>query len=207
MASQYKLTYFDITGLGESIRLLFHYGGINFVDQRVDYIKDWPALKSKTPLGQLPTLEIDGQVLHQSTAISRYVANLVGLTGKNPLENWEIDAVVDTITDLRDKVFDWAYAPNDDGAAKAKKKVGLDVDLPFLMSKLEAWATKNDGYLATGKLTWADLYFAGNIDYLVFIYGRNFLADYPNLTKVRENVVSIPRIKEWIDVRPKDRMY
>lgn len=46
MASQYKLTYFDITGLGESIRLLFHYGGINFVDQRVDYIEDWPALKS-----------------------------------------------------------------------------------------------------------------------------------------------------------------
>lgn len=60
---------------------------------------------TETPLGQLPTLEIDGQVLHQSTAISRYVANLVGLTGKNPLENWEIDAVVDTITDLRDSKF------------------------------------------------------------------------------------------------------
>lgn len=57
---------------------------------------------------------------------------------------------------MRDvEVFDWAYAPNDDGAAKAKKKVALDVDLPFLMSKLEAWATKNYGYLATGKVSFS----------------------------------------------------
>lgn len=55
---------------------------------------------TETPLGQLPTLEIDGLVLYQSVAIARYVANLVGLTGKTLLENWEIDAVVDTITDL-----------------------------------------------------------------------------------------------------------
>lgn len=44
MAPQYKLTYFDITGLGESIRMLFNYGGINFVDQRISQA-DWPALK------------------------------------------------------------------------------------------------------------------------------------------------------------------
>lgn len=59
----------------------------------------------ETPLGQLPTLEIDGLVLYQSVAIARYVANLVGLTGKTLLENWEIDAVVDTITDLSTSKF------------------------------------------------------------------------------------------------------
>lgn len=49
------------------------------------------------------------------------------------------------------EVFDWAYT-TDDEAAKATKKVALDVDLSFIMSKLEGWATKNDGYLATGKV-------------------------------------------------------
>lgn len=54
---------------------------------------------------QIPTLEVDGKVLYQSVAIARYVATLVGLTGKTPLENWEIDAAVDTVTDLRTSKF------------------------------------------------------------------------------------------------------
>lgn len=43
---QYKLTYFDGEGLGESIRLLLHYGKIEFVDNRIDYEKDWAGVKS-----------------------------------------------------------------------------------------------------------------------------------------------------------------
>lgn len=58
MAPQYKLTYFDITGLGESIRLLFHYGGIGFIDQRVDYIEEWSALKSSKFALKIQSLDI-----------------------------------------------------------------------------------------------------------------------------------------------------
>ena len=41
----YKLTYFDITGLGEPIRILFNYGGIDFVDNRISF-EEWPQHKS-----------------------------------------------------------------------------------------------------------------------------------------------------------------
>ena len=43
---KYALTYFDGEGLGEPIRLLLHYGKIEFEDRRVDYEKDWEAIKA-----------------------------------------------------------------------------------------------------------------------------------------------------------------
>ena len=53
------------------------------------------------PFGQMPLLEFDGKKLHQSTSISRFLAKKVGLDGKTDFENFEIDSVVDTVTDLR----------------------------------------------------------------------------------------------------------
>lgn len=53
------------------------------------------------PNGQVPTLEIDGKVLYQSVAVCRYLATIVGLSGANAWENYEIDNVVDTMNDFR----------------------------------------------------------------------------------------------------------
>ena len=41
---QYTLKYFDVRGLGEAIRLLFHYVGQSFEDVRFTH-EQWPALK------------------------------------------------------------------------------------------------------------------------------------------------------------------
>lgn len=53
----------------------------------------------------MPILEINGKVMHQSLAISRFIARKVGLAGDSDLEAYEIDAVVDTLNDLRLGVF------------------------------------------------------------------------------------------------------
>ena len=60
-----RLTYFDLKGRAELARLCFVYGGIGFVDRRISKEK-WTEVKSKTPLGQLPVLEIDGHKICQS---------------------------------------------------------------------------------------------------------------------------------------------
>lgn len=52
-------------------------------------------------MGQMPVLEVDGQRVHQSIAIERYLAKRFGLAGANDWENLQIDSVVDTINDLR----------------------------------------------------------------------------------------------------------
>lgn len=44
MAPPYKVTYFDFVALGEPIKLLLSYGGIEFEDDRIQR-ENWPALK------------------------------------------------------------------------------------------------------------------------------------------------------------------
>jgi glutathione S-transferase len=56
-----------------------------------------------TPFGKTPVLEIDGKQVHQSVAICRYLAKQYGLTGSNDWEDLEIDAIVDTFTDFRQR--------------------------------------------------------------------------------------------------------
>ena len=71
-----KLTYFPFQGAAEKVRLAFVLGKIPFEDNRIAF-KDWPALKPKTPYGQIPLLEINGsKPMAQSEAMLRYAGRL-----------------------------------------------------------------------------------------------------------------------------------
>ncbi|XP_057669318.1 glutathione S-transferase-like [Diorhabda carinulata] len=204
MAPQYKLTYFNISALGEPIRFLLSYGNIDFEDVRIER-EQWPSLKSTTPFGQLPLFEHNGKVVNQSMAIARYCAKLVKLTGSNDWEDLEIDSVVDTISDLRSKIAEFQKEQNEELKASKKKQV-IEVTIPFYIERLEAKVKDNDGYLACKKLTWADLYFVALLDMVNVRVGKNIIENAPSLQKLREKVLALPGIKAWIAKRPKDRV-
>ena len=50
--TEYKLTYFDIKGRAEVIRLLFAAAGQIYEDIRLEYRKDY-SFKPKAPFGQV----------------------------------------------------------------------------------------------------------------------------------------------------------
>jgi prostaglandin-H2 D-isomerase / glutathione transferase len=57
MSKIIKLTYFDIEGATEAVRLPLLLSGTRFDDVRVLY-SDWPVMKRTTPNGQLPIMTI-----------------------------------------------------------------------------------------------------------------------------------------------------
>uniref|UniRef100_A0A8D8MFA8 glutathione transferase n=1 Tax=Culex pipiens TaxID=7175 RepID=A0A8D8MFA8_CULPI len=96
----YKVYYFNVKALGEPLRFLLSYGNLPFDDIRITR-EEWPALKPTMPMGQMPILSVDGKKVHQSVAMSRYLAKQVGLAGADDWENLMIDTVVDTVNDFR----------------------------------------------------------------------------------------------------------
>ncbi|KAJ7389531.1 hypothetical protein OS493_030916 [Desmophyllum pertusum] len=103
---RYVLTYFNVRGRAEPIRLLFHVAGVEFEDKRLTS-EEWAVMKTsgKAPFGQLPLLEVDGTVLAQSFSIMRYVANEVGLAPSTNLQKAQADMIVDGCTDLASKLI------------------------------------------------------------------------------------------------------
>lgn len=68
-----QLTYFDIEGVAEKVRLALVLTGIKFEDIRIAFA-DWGELKAKTKYGQVPTMKLpDGMEIAQSPAMLRWV--------------------------------------------------------------------------------------------------------------------------------------
>ncbi|KAI4470750.1 glutathione s-transferase [Holotrichia oblita] len=198
--SDIKVTYFNGRGLGEVIRYLLKYGNIDFEDIRIEQ-DNWPALKDSTPFGQLPLYEENGKVTGQSVAIARYIAKKVNLAGDDEWQNLEIDAIADTITDLRLKLYP-LYSESDAEKKATLKQALLLETIPYYFGRFDKYISKNNGYLAANKLSWADVYFAIALDLFNVFLEINVLEKYESLSTLKKKVEELPGIKEWIASRP-----
>lgn len=197
--TKYKLTYFPVKAIAEPIRYLLCYGNLKFEDVRLNP-DSWKSFKETTPYGQVPILEIDDHVAHQSIAICRYLATVVGLSGENALENLEIDSIVDTIADFRNHVGIYNKEDNNSPIKSVLRETLMNETLPYYLKRFEKKAS--GGYIALGRLSWADLYFISLLDYCNGVLKIDVLEGYPNLIELRKKIIGIPAIKEWIENRP-----
>jgi len=201
MAPSYKITYFNVTALAEPSRMILKYANIDFEDDRFER-EQWPELKPKMPFGQVPILTANGRQYHQSIAMARFFAKQAKLVGKDDFEDLEIDCAVDTVNDLRSKIALYSYE-TDAAIKEARKGPLFSETIPYYLDRLDKMAKDNDGHLACNKLTWADFYLVGMLDYLNYMIEGDLFTKHPNLQEVRNNVVTIPQIKKWIEERPK----
>ncbi|KAJ1370868.1 hypothetical protein KIN20_032688 [Parelaphostrongylus tenuis] len=202
----YKLYYFDGRGLGEVIRQLFALAGVDFEDVRVTQ-EQWPQLKPKMPFGHLPVLEVDGQKLLQSQAITRYVARKYGYAGKTPYEEAMVDAIADQYKDFYVAIKDFYYPAM--GLAKgdveaAKKNVLIPARNHFFEEMTTFLKNNSSGYLVGNNLTFADLILAEHV-YSIRTVFPEYTHGFPEIEKHYEKVTTVPALKKWLDTRPQSK--
>ncbi len=153
---QLKLTYFDIHGgRGEPARLALLIGGIDFEDFRFPF-SQFPDIKKTTPLGQVPTLEIDGHVVTQSNSINRFVGKLTDLYPQDNLHALLCDEIMDAIEDATSKIV--ATFPLQGDEQKAAREALAAGPLTHYLQWVQSRLAEQGGEFFVGnKLSMADL--------------------------------------------------
>jgi len=201
----YKLYYFPGRGRAEFIRYMFAFAEVPFEDVRLEREVFRSEYKPKFPFGQVPVLEIDGkQILAQSHAIARYLANEFHMTGANHFEAGLADMYVDALTDLKAHMRPIQRLKNtDENAYKVElEKYKVEHFIPFLDKYEKILAANGKEHLVGSKTTWADLTIAE------FLEGKiesdpHVLDSHPKLAKFVEKTLESPGIKKYISGRPK----
>ena len=154
--SQLKITYFDFHGgRAEPARLALHIGGIAFEDSRFAFA-EFAEVRKSTPLGQVPTLHVDGVQVTQSDAITRYAGKLAGLYPADAYQALLCDEVMGAVEDLTIKLAA-TFGLKDEALKQARTAFvegPLGTYLRWLQSQLQAHGGE---YFADGRLTIADL--------------------------------------------------
>ncbi|KAK6176050.1 hypothetical protein SNE40_014411 [Patella caerulea] len=196
----YRLHYFDVRGRGEIIRLLFNAAGQKFEDVR--YTKEtWPLFKPLTPLGQLPCLEVDGTLYPQSGAIYSYLAREFGLYGKNNMEIFKVDIVMNIINDLMPFIVSVFVEEKDEEKKKILLEKLVNDDAPKYLAQLEHVALQNGGaYFVGNSLTLADLAVFDLTDNLLQ-FKPDILSTFPLIVNNRKVVESSPALTSYLKTR------
>uniref|UniRef100_A0A0B7A527 Glutathione transferase n=1 Tax=Arion vulgaris TaxID=1028688 RepID=A0A0B7A527_9EUPU len=164
-----KLTYLDLDGRGEIIRLVLTFAGKAFKDIRISK-EDWPKFKLTAPLGQVPFVEIDGVVFSQSLAIAQYFAREFNLYGKTNLDGLEIDQISQITADFIQEFAKTFYEQDAVKKAEISAQVA-EKEVPRYIDHFEKLLQKNGGeYFVGDSYTLAD--------FIAYDVGTGFFKSY-----------------------------
>jgi len=204
-----KVTYFPFEGAAEPIRLALHIGGIPFDDERIPFDK-WPEFKTTTPFGQMPLLEIDGDLVTQAHAILRWAGKLTGLYPTDFFDAMKCDEALDAMIDINSKIAPtMSYNMPDEEQRKKKRAELNDTVLPDAFGKLDKLLGKNNGggFIFGGKMTIADLRLSQFARWLksgiLDGVSPDILEQFANIMTVVKSVDADPKVVEWREAHAK----
>ena len=200
-----KLTYFDFSGgRAEPARLALHIGGIPFEDHRFA-AAEFPDVRKATPLGQVPTLHIDGVQITQSDAITRYAGKLAGLYPEDPFQALLCDEVMGALEDVTIKIGA-TFGMTGDALRQAREALAGDT-LPRYLRWLDTQLQRHGGqFLADQRLTIADLKAFTVLGWLNSGMLDHISADLvesvaPGLNAYAQRIASVPAIAQYYAAR------
>uniref|UniRef100_A0A0K0FSK0 glutathione transferase n=1 Tax=Strongyloides venezuelensis TaxID=75913 RepID=A0A0K0FSK0_STRVS len=201
----YKLSYFcGIRGLGEPARLMFKHAGVDFEDILIDK-KDWPSLKSTTPFGQVPVLEVDGTQIAQSFAIYKFLAKRFNLCPGNDVDQALADSIAEYVREFDSKTHGYIgiVLGYREGDKDAEWKNGVVPAVEQYFPVITNWLKNaGNGYLTKAGLSWIDFYAAERLGNVVNKC-KEIAEKYPEIKSYVDGVYSLPSVKDYIASRAK----
>lgn len=199
-----RLVYFSSRGLAEFARILLaetatDYDDVGFgsfepgvVPPLFSQLKaDGLLMFDQVPLWEEP----NGLRLVQSAAIVRHLARTKGLYGKSENEAAIADALWEYLVDVRNSVSQ--VVRSDPSQREEKKKNLLEVELPKVLTRLEAILKKNGNDLLVGsQVTYADLLWWYWLENYVD-QGLGDLAAFPHVAKFKAAIEARPNIAKY----------
>jgi len=204
----YKLIYFDTTGRGELIRLLFSVAGVEFEDVRISEnlpLTEWNELRPNTPFGKLPMLEYEGKTICQSITIARMLARRFGLAGKDETEQVLAEMLVDCMCEIQDEISNMLYLDLGPQANAKHGKRAFQEIIPQHLQNLEKLLKKNqdgDSFFVGNELTWADLMLVDAVTWPQYFKQEVDLSECPKLKALIERVEAVPQVAAWRENHP-----
>lgn len=199
--SNYKVTYFDIDGgRAEPIRIALHAAGLEFEDVRWSF-PEFGEKRAGAPFHAVPFIEMNGKVVSQSNAISRYVGKMCNLYPNDDLQALYCDEVLDALEDLNHYVVQ-TFGLEGDELKKAREAL-MKGRLTVFLKGLDALLARGGGhYFANQCLTIADLKMAtmlkmmrsGNLDHIPADFVDNLT---PALAALQERVYNDPIVQAY----------
>merc|ERR1719430_2060868 len=195
-----KLIYFNLRGRAELARLILVEAKEDFEDSRIEWeSSEWAALKDSMPMGQLPVLEVDSKQISQSLSIGRFLANKFHLAGTTPVEKFQADMIVECCKEFYDLIVGPMVRQNLKEVAEQLQGEKFDI---FQKSMTRLLKENGDDFIVGKRVTWADLAIADLIG-LISEYDQDVMSKAPELAELTNRVNALPRIKKWIEERPK----
>ncbi|CEP02483.1 Glutathione S-transferase [Plasmodiophora brassicae] len=204
-----KLTYFDMPGRAETIRLALHVAGVPYEFERVAR-DQWPSLKPKTPFGGLPVMTIDGVQYAQTHALLRYVAAIGKMEPATPIDRLKVDQIIEANTDIVTALMPSLREP-DAQKKMAMRKELADTTLPPLLKGIDRALGQNatPGYTCGSTITIADISLWGLTQWfrsgMIDGIPKDLIDGYPAIAKVVQTVGEHPKVAEWVKQNPAQR--
>lgn len=189
------LTYFDVRGRAEVVRLILEETATPYTETRVQ-LQDWAALKPTLPFGQLPLFQDGDVTIVHSHAIYRHLARKHDLYGTSELERTRCDMAAESYTDaffdLNKLYWDPQFAQRRDDFEKAT--------LPDWLDRLQRMFEQNqqgNGFWVGTALSYVDLLMWHYLDY-VRPFSQRTLDQFGKLAAFKQRIETRPRIAAYL---------
>lgn len=189
------LTYFDIRGRAEVIRLILEEAAAPYRERRVQE-QEWAAVKPTLPFGQMPVYQEGELLIPQSHAIYRHLARKYGLYGQDERERVRCDIVEEVFVDAQNVLGTFYWSPK-----FAEQRGEFErTRLPELLARLERLLAENErgrGFWVGRALSYVDFCAWHFLDY-VRPFSQATLERFELLYAFKQRIEARPRIAAYL---------